>query len=55
VRKTGAVTQSMTVRRIDRDGWVLLANGEDRIATWTTTVNDRQNPVVFAVLHREEN
>ncbi|HJP77491.1 MAG TPA: type I polyketide synthase [Pseudonocardiaceae bacterium] len=55
VRKTGAMTQSMTVRRIDRDGWALLANGEHRIATWTTTIDGKPDPVVFAVLHREEN
>ncbi len=55
VRKTGDMTQSITVRKVDKDGWALLANGKDRIATWSTTINDRPDPVVFAVLHREEN
>jgi enediyne polyketide synthase len=55
VRKTGDMTQSITVRKVDKDGWALLGNGKDRIATWSTTINDRPDPVVFAVLHREEN
>ena len=55
VRKTGDMTDSITVRKVGKDGWALLANGKDRIATWSTTINDRPDPVVFAVLHREEN
>src|SRR5205814_1056433 len=50
VRKTGSMTQVLTARRVDDDGWVLLSGGEARIATWVTTVNDRPDPVVFAVL-----
>ncbi|QKV75126.1 type I polyketide synthase [Amycolatopsis sp. Hca4] len=55
VRKTGAMTESLTVRRVEADGWALLACGPARIATWSTTVNDRAEPVVFAVLQAEEN
>jgi len=53
VRKTGAMTQALTVGRVDPDGWALLSSGSARIATWTTTVNDRPDPVVFAVLQEE--
>jgi enediyne polyketide synthase len=55
VRKSGSMTQALTVRQVDADGWALLANGEARIATWSTTVNDRTDPIVFAVLHSEGN
>ncbi|MFJ7219516.1 SDR family NAD(P)-dependent oxidoreductase [Amycolatopsis sp. NPDC098790] len=55
VRKTGEMTQALTVRQVDADGWALLACGDARIATWSTTVNDRPDPVVFAVLHAEGN
>jgi enediyne polyketide synthase len=54
VRKTGAMTQALTVGRVDPDGWALLLTGEARIATWTTSVNGRPDPVVFAVLQGEE-
>ncbi|WP_020670849.1 SDR family NAD(P)-dependent oxidoreductase [Amycolatopsis nigrescens] len=54
VRKAGAMTQSLTVRRVDPDGWALLSNGAARIATWATTVNDRSDAIVFAVLQDEE-
>lgn len=50
VRKTGGMTQALTVGRVDPDGWALLSTGAARIATWVTTVNDRLDPVVFAVL-----
>ena len=53
VRKTGSMTQALTVRQVDADGWALLASGSARIATWSTTVNDRTDPIVFAVLHAE--
>jgi enediyne polyketide synthase len=53
VRKTGAMTQALTVGQVDPDGWALLSSGSARIATWTTTVNDRPDPVVFAVLQEE--
>ncbi|MEU8639224.1 type I polyketide synthase [Amycolatopsis sp. NPDC048633] len=55
VRKTGSMTQALTVRQVDADGWALLASGNARIATWSTTVNDRTAPIVFAVLHAEGN
>ncbi len=54
VRKTGDMTQALTVHRVDPDGWAVLANGSARIATWATTVYDRTDPVVFAVLQGEE-
>ncbi|HEY2063527.1 MAG TPA: type I polyketide synthase [Amycolatopsis sp.] len=53
VRKTGGLTQALTVRRVEPGGWALLASGEALIATWRTTVNDRRDPVVFAVLQAE--
>ena len=49
------MTQALTVRQVDADGWALLASGNARIATWSTTVNDRTDPIVFAVLHAEGN
>jgi len=55
VRKTGDMTQALTVHRVDPDGWAVLSHGSARIATWVTTVNDRTDPVVFAVLQGEEN
>jgi enediyne polyketide synthase len=55
VRKTGSMTQALTVRRVESDGWALLACGGALIATWSTTVNDRPDPVVFAVLQAEGN
>jgi enediyne polyketide synthase len=55
VRKTGEMTQALTVRRVDADGWALLACGGALIATWSTTVDDRPDPVVFAVLQAEGN
>ncbi|MGW5706291.1 type I polyketide synthase [Amycolatopsis japonica] len=54
VRKTGDMTQALTVHRVDPDGWAVLSHGAARIATWVTTVNDRTDPVVFAVLQGEE-
>jgi enediyne polyketide synthase len=54
VRKTGEMTQALTVHRVEPDGWALLASGPARIATWATTVNDRPDPVVFAVLQGED-
>ncbi|MEU4253839.1 type I polyketide synthase [Amycolatopsis sp. NPDC026612] len=55
VRKTGGMTQALTVRRVEADGWALLACGDALIATWSTTVDDRTAPVVFAILHAEGN
>ncbi|MEJ3747476.1 type I polyketide synthase [Actinomycetes bacterium KLBMP 9797] len=53
IRKTGRMTQVITVRQIHDDGWILLSVGAARVATWVTTVNDRPDPVVFAVLAGE--
>ncbi|SFT35920.1 enediyne polyketide synthase [Actinopolyspora lacussalsi subsp. righensis] len=54
LRKTGAMTQAVSLDRVHSDGWVSLSAGDSRIATWVTTVNDRREPVVFAVLAGEE-
>ncbi|MGX7828603.1 type I polyketide synthase [Actinokineospora sp. 24-640] len=54
LRKVGETTQALTLERVDADGWVLLSAGSTRIATWVTTLNDRTEPVVFAVLAGEE-
>jgi enediyne polyketide synthase len=50
LRKTGSPTQAITVDRVESDGWVLLSTGDARVATWVTTLNDLDSPVVFAVL-----
>ena len=55
LRKAGVTTQALTLDRIDTEGWVVLSDGESRIATWVTTVNDIPDQVVFAVLAGEEN
>jgi enediyne polyketide synthase len=54
LRKTGVTTRDLTVDRVDEDGWVVLAAGDARIATWVTTVNDLPTPVAFAILSGEE-
>ena len=54
LRKAGETSQALTLERVDADGWVLLSAGDTRIATWVTTLNDRDEPVVFAVLAGEE-
>ncbi|MBA0125305.1 SDR family NAD(P)-dependent oxidoreductase [Haloechinothrix sp. YIM 98757] len=54
VRKTGAWTQAVTVDRVHPDGWAALSVGEARVATWVTTIDGREDPVVFAVLEGEE-
>ncbi|MGC7096585.1 SDR family NAD(P)-dependent oxidoreductase [Amycolatopsis lurida] len=54
IRKTGEMTQALTVQQVHPDGWALLSSGEARIATWATTIEDRPDPVVFAVLEGEE-
>jgi enediyne polyketide synthase len=54
IRKSGATTQALTVERVDPDGWALLSAGDAAIATWVTTVNDRPDPIVFAVLAGEK-
>jgi enediyne polyketide synthase len=54
VRKTGAHQQALTLDRVQSEGWVVLSAGSARVATWVTTVNDRDEPVVFAVLVGKE-
>ncbi|MCT2583757.1 type I polyketide synthase [Actinophytocola gossypii] len=55
LRKAGVTAQALTLDRVDEEGWVLLSDGDARIATWVTTLNDVREPVVFAVLSGEEN
>ncbi|TDP64925.1 type I polyketide synthase [Actinokineospora alba] len=54
LRKTGTTTRDLTVDRVESDGWIVLAAGDAKIATWVTTVNDLPTPVAFAVLSGEE-
>jgi enediyne polyketide synthase len=54
LRKTGSSSRALTVDRVEQDGWVVLSAGDAKIATWSTTVNDVAEPVVFAVLTGEE-
>ncbi|ACU37939.1 SDR family NAD(P)-dependent oxidoreductase [Actinosynnema mirum] len=54
LRKTGSTTQALALERVHPDGWVVLSTGDARVATWTTTVDDRPEPVVFAVLAGQE-
>jgi enediyne polyketide synthase len=59
LRTTGAASPALTTLAptMDRggpDGWVLLRTGDGVVATWVTTINDRPDPVVFAVLSGEE-
>jgi len=54
LRKTGSTSQALTVDRVHPDGWAVLSVGDAKVATWVTTVNDRPDPVVFAVLAGEE-
>lgn len=54
LRKAGATMQALTLGSVQSNGWVVLSAGDTEIATWVTTVNDRQDPVVFAVLAERE-
>jgi enediyne polyketide synthase len=56
VRKAAGTTQTLVLEQpgIDPDGWVVLSAGDARIATWVTTVNGQDDPVVFAVLLGKE-
>ncbi|HWM07010.1 MAG TPA: SDR family NAD(P)-dependent oxidoreductase, partial [Actinophytocola sp.] len=54
LRKVGSTSQALTLDRAEPDGWVVLSDGDARIATWVTTVNDVPDQVVFAVLSGEE-
>ncbi|APU15745.1 type I polyketide synthase [Actinoalloteichus fjordicus] len=49
-RKAGSTSITLTVDRSRPDGWTVFSSGRSRIATWVTTVDDRPDPVVFAVL-----
>ncbi|WP_258904643.1 type I polyketide synthase [Actinokineospora sp. UTMC 2448] len=44
------VTGEPTVGEVHPGGWVVLSAGSAKVATWVTTLNDRAEPVVFAVL-----
>ncbi|MFE2407385.1 SDR family NAD(P)-dependent oxidoreductase [Kitasatospora sp. NPDC059408] len=50
LRKSAATGQALTLDRIEGSGWVVLSVGDATIATWATTVTDRDEPVVLAVL-----
>ncbi|MEV4555577.1 type I polyketide synthase [Kitasatospora sp. NPDC049285] len=54
LRKAGATSQALTVEKVHPDGWALLSAGDARIATWVTTINDRDEKTVFAVLAGRE-
>ncbi|MFD0205222.1 MULTISPECIES: type I polyketide synthase [Saccharothrix] len=54
LRKTGSTTQALTVDRVHPDGWAVLSTGDAKVATWVTTIVDRVEPVVFAVLVGKE-
>ncbi|MGW2248875.1 type I polyketide synthase [Kitasatospora sp. NPDC001660] len=51
LRKSAATGQALTLDRVEGSGWVVLSAGDASIATWVTTVTDRDEPVVFAVLN----
>jgi enediyne polyketide synthase len=48
--KIGSSTRNITVERSEDGGWVVLAAGDASIATWVTTVDGLDTPVVIAVL-----
>ncbi|WP_028647171.1 type I polyketide synthase [Nocardiopsis sp. CNT312] len=50
LRKAGDTGRALTLERVLDHGWVVLAAGGVRIATWVTTLNGDPDPVVFAVL-----
>jgi len=54
LRKAGVTANAITLDRVEPEGWVVLSDGNARIATWVTTVNDVPDEVVFAVLSGEE-
>jgi len=54
LRKSGAPAQALTFDGVEPEGWVVLSAGDARVATWVTTINDRPEQVVFAVLSGEE-
>jgi enediyne polyketide synthase len=54
LRKAGVTSQALTVEQVHPDGWTVLSTGDACVATWVTTVNQRPEPIVFAVLSGEE-
>lgn len=50
LRKAGSMTRMLTVAQVESGGWVVLSGGDVRIATWVTSLNGLDAPVVFAVL-----
>ncbi|MFC4856984.1 SDR family NAD(P)-dependent oxidoreductase [Actinophytocola glycyrrhizae] len=55
LRKAGMPSRSLIFDRVTPEGRVVLADGETRIVTWVTTVNDIPDQVVFTVLSGREN
>ncbi|MQS10765.1 SDR family NAD(P)-dependent oxidoreductase [Streptomyces kaniharaensis] len=54
LRKSAATGQALALDRVDGSGWAVLSAGDAAIATWVTTVTDREDPVVFAFLAGKE-
>jgi enediyne polyketide synthase len=54
LRKTGTTARTLTVDRVDEDGWAVLSTGDARIATWVTRFNGLTDPVAFAGMHGED-
>ena len=54
LRKAGEPGRSLTLGSVGEHGWVVFACGGARVATWTTVLEGRPAPVVFAVLHEGE-
>ncbi|HEX4721466.1 MAG TPA: polyketide synthase dehydratase domain-containing protein [Pseudonocardiaceae bacterium] len=49
VHATGEDSPVLALDRGHPDGWVALRAGDTVVATWVTNINDRPDPVVFAV------
>ncbi len=54
LRKAGDTSRALTLESVLEHGWVVLASGGLRVATWVTTLNGDPDPVVFAFLAGEE-
>jgi len=54
LQKAGVTTRTLTVDRVEADGWVVLSAGDAKVATWVTTLSYGPDSVVFAVLAGEE-
>lgn len=52
LRKTGSMSNAMTLDRTPAAGWIAFTAGDVRIATWVTTTGGHDGPVVFACLAR---